>query len=94
MVSSGRDAGQLPSDSDCTRLKSVVLAGDIAPPEEIERRRVICRACPNRVRAPGPLDSTLTDSCGPPTEQTEQISGMLLAAVTAVGTERCPQGNW
>ena len=84
----------LASDSACTRLKNAVLAGDIAPPEEIERRRAICRACPHRVRAPGPLERAPSDWCGPPMAPTEQTSGLLLAAVTVVGSETCSDGKW
>ncbi len=84
----------LASDSACTRLKNAVLAGDIAPPGEIESRRAICRACPHRVRAPGPLERAPSDWCGPPMAPTERTSGLLLAAVTVVDSERCPNGCW
>ncbi len=84
----------LASDSACTRLKRAVLAGDIAPPEEIERRRAICRACPQRVRACGPLEKRPSDWCGPPMAPTSQTSGMLLAAVTAIQSEACVHQEW
>lgn len=80
------------------RYAEAIAAGDIATDETISRRRDFCRGCPTRVRITVQGARSPSDFCGEPfTDRTCQPNpscGCPCAAMTAVGSKRCPQGKW
>lgn len=80
------------------RFVEAIATGDVASPEEIDRRRAICRDCPSKVikMIPGGIVGIDGDSawCGEPLVENDWTCGCLLAGKTAVGSEFCPQGKW
>lgn len=76
-----------------------IASGDVAEEETIAERRRICKACSSRITMRIRGADAESDWCGPAGVDALNIAdkptcGCLLAAKTAVGSERCPQSKW
>jgi hypothetical protein len=72
-------------------LTKFALGADAASAEVTLRRRDICRECPQATRNESRMDRTTK---GLTSFSSCRVCSCIIAAKTALASERCPEGKW